>query len=171
MWQEKDRKLQVKLVATKGAGVSVLAAISTKQSTIVHYVVPRQGKEAVLELAHKIGAKALEPKRTIVCLDNLKSHYNDKVKGYLRRKGIGLLFTPPSSSSLNAAETIFSIFKKRWGQFLTTNSDRDLDEMTHAKLIQDVKGQMARLNVEVDGSSLTRVIYEEIDKVLDGFKV
>ena len=107
-----------------------MAAISTKQSSIVHYVVPRQGKEAVLELAHRVGAKSLHPKRTIVCMDNLKSHYNEKVKGYLRGKGIGLLFTPPSSSSLNAAETIFSIFKRRWGTFLATKSDRDLSQMS-----------------------------------------
>ena len=54
---------------------------------------------------------------------------------------------------------------------MATKSDEDLDAMTHQQLKVDVRNQMTKLNYEIDGSRVIDVVYQELDKVLKGFKV
>ena len=50
--------------------------------------------------------------KTVYVMDNATIHRTQEVLGYLKRKGISVLFLPPSSSALNPIEHCWGHIKR-----------------------------------------------------------
>lgn len=83
-------------------------------------VTNRTNKENVVEFLKKLKAETTQDiNEVIIYTDNHSSHRSKHVKTWLRENNVTMDFLPVYSSVLSPVERIWSIFKVKWGKFLS----------------------------------------------------
>jgi hypothetical protein len=81
-------------------------------------VIESTNKKQVLEFIKTLCDRMAKPHKSIIVIDNHRSHTSFIVQDYLNSKGVKCLWTAPGGSAINAIERCWGLLKGRWRRIM-----------------------------------------------------
>lgn len=98
IWMDMNQPFSLKLRPKRGKGAAILGGISSHSNKLVYYIAQKSETSSVKQMLIKLVNKSQDPRNTVIVLDRASYHRNPENVAYLQRKGVGILYLPPSSS-------------------------------------------------------------------------